>query len=504
MTISDCQRKTVRWTSLVLSAFLALTAGLFLYSANTPLGPCYSSDNSIYMVMGTALANGFRPYLDIFDHKGPLLFVLQWIPQLFGGGFQTITVFIQEVFFLFLCLRMICAITRRFFSIPEWFPQIFYLAYLSSLVGEGNLSEEYCNFFIFVCIYCTLWFFSKPSQPRHRLLICSCIVGACFTVCFLTRANNALPVAGLIVGIFIFLLFSARFPEIGICLVGFISGTLVILIPVFLWLHANNAVEASIQASIFHNLLYSGTTSEYSIGRLRALLYEDYGHAALLFAFFSITGAVTCLFRRQYRGMPLAILLSAGCALIAGFISHKYYDHYLILGIPLAVTGNMLFLSLFKDKIKSRLSVVLLIPCIIWLSSQCYLANQRRLDSNQGQAQFFADARHLSDQIPAQERHRVYPYRVEPKWYVAAHVLPCNRYFFLQETLADANPAVMDEIVESFHSTPPLWLIVYKKDRAFSPPYDSRIQEIIDSQYMEIDSAGSYRLMKYRQTSLGG
>ena len=147
MTISDCQRKIVRWTSLVLSAFLALTAGLFLYSANTPLGPCYSSDNSIYMVMGTALANGFRPYLDIFDHKGPLLFVLQWFPQLFGGGFQTITVFIQEVFFLFLCLRMLCAITRRFFSIPEWFPQIFYLAYLSSLVGEGNLSEEYCNFF---------------------------------------------------------------------------------------------------------------------------------------------------------------------------------------------------------------------------------------------------------------------------------------------------------------------------------------------------------------------
>lgn len=495
MTISDCQRKTVRWTSLLLSAFLALAAGLFLYSANTPLGPCYSSDNSIYIVMGTALANGYRPYLDIFDHKGPLLFVLQWIPQLFGGGFQTITVFIQEVFFLFLSLRMLCTIARRYFRIPELFPQIFYLAYLSSLVGEGNLTEEYCNFFILVCISCTLWFFSKPSQSRQSLLLCSCMVGACFNVCFLTRANNALPVAGLIVGIFIFLLISARFSEIGICVGGFLLGTLVILIPVFLWLHANNAVEASIQASIFHNLLYSETTSEYSVGRLRALLFGDYGHTALLFAFFSLIGAFACLLRRQYHGMSLAILLSAGCALIAGFISHKYYDHYLILGIPLAVTGNLLFLSLFKDKNKSRLSVILLVPCIIWLSSQCYLANQRRLESNQGQAQFFADARHLSAQIPAQELNRVYPYRVEPKWYVAAHLLPCNRYFFLQEVLADANPAVMNEIVDSFHTNPPVWLIIYTKDRAFSPPYDSRIQEIIDSLYKEVDSAGSYRLM---------
>ncbi len=97
--------------------------------------------------------------------------------------------------------------------------------------------------------------------------------------------------------------------------------------------------------------------------------------------------------------------------------------------------------------------------------------------------------------IPDNELNRVYPYRVEPKWYVAAKILPCCRYYFLQETLADANPAVMDEIVSFFHSSPPLWIVIYNEERAFNPPYDSRIQQIIESNYTQISSAGDYRLM---------
>lgn len=35
------------------------------------------SDNAMYLTMGTALAKGYAPYTEIFDHKGPLLFLLQ-------------------------------------------------------------------------------------------------------------------------------------------------------------------------------------------------------------------------------------------------------------------------------------------------------------------------------------------------------------------------------------------------------------------------------------------
>ena len=43
--------------------------------------------------MGTALAQGYAPYTEIFDHKGPLLFLLQMIPQALSGGNSTLAVF---------------------------------------------------------------------------------------------------------------------------------------------------------------------------------------------------------------------------------------------------------------------------------------------------------------------------------------------------------------------------------------------------------------------------
>ena len=89
-------------------------------------------------------------------------------------------------------------------------------------------------------------------------------------------------------------------------------------------------------------------------------------------------------------------------------------------------------------------------------------------------------------------------YRVEPMWYVAAEALPCMRFYFLQEILADADPAVMDEIVATLESDPPEWLVIYY-DRPFSPPYDARVQAIFDTRYAFVQSRGDYQLLRLKE-----
>lgn len=49
---------------------------LFAYN-NTPLGAAIGSDNAMYLTMGTALAKGWAPYVDVFDHKGPRSLLLR-------------------------------------------------------------------------------------------------------------------------------------------------------------------------------------------------------------------------------------------------------------------------------------------------------------------------------------------------------------------------------------------------------------------------------------------
>ena len=101
--------------------------------------------------------------------------------------------------------------------------------------------------------------------------------------------------------------------------------------------------------------------------------------------------------------------------------------------------------------------------------------------------------------VPEEERDRFFAYRVEPRWYVAAEALPCMRFYFLQEILGQADPAVMDEIVQTFDEEPPLWIVIYY-NRPFSPPYDERVQEIFDTRYEFVDARGQYQLLKLKET----
>ena len=75
---------------------------------------------------------------------------------------------------------------------------------------------------------------------------------------------------------------------------------------------------------------------------------------------------------------------------------------------------------------------------------------------------------------------------------------PADSVPFLQEILADADPAVMDEIVACYETEPPKWVVLFY-NRPFSPPYDARVQEILDTRYEFVDARGQYQLLRLKE-----
>lgn len=479
-----------------LTLALALLFSLFFYTFTTPLGPIIGSDNAIYMTMGTALANGYAPYTEVFDHKGPLLFILQWIPQALGGGYSTLAIFVQQVIFLVACLMLIGRIADQF-DAPVLPAQLAYLALNCRLVGGGNLTEEYANLFTLAGIFLMLMTFKNGiPEKTDGLLLRAGILGALTMACFMIRANNALVLCAMVAGLAVGMIAARRFSGLLRCVVGFLVGATLAALPVGIWLAANGALKESIYGSILHNMMYSNTGGA---GRLDALLHMTYGHTAILMAIFSLCGAALLL----RRNMPLSMAMVAGAAAggLSAFISRKFYDHYLILGTPLAVTGICMLLGcgIFRKKWRRAvLSVCVCAVCMIHLGSQGEKINQGRVAEYSGMDTFFADAQELMAQVPTQERNELFAYRVEPKWYVAAEAMPYMRFYFLQETLGQADPAVMDEIVETFENDPPKWLVIYYQ-RAFSPAYDARVQEIFNTQYEFVDARGQYQLLRLKE-----
>lgn len=490
-------RKTC--ATLLTSLLLATAFSLVLYTFNSPLGPGIGSDNAIYLTMGTALAQGYVPYTQIFDHKGPLLFILEAIPQVFAGGYSTFAVWIMEVLFLWGCLLLTAHMTRRLGG-NVLLMQLVYLALCAPIVGGGNLSEEYTNLFTLAGLDVMLRAFSGDDglggADGRKLRLPATCMGALSMLCLLTRANNALALLGATAALALCLLIARRFAPLGACALFFLIGALISAFPVMLWLahYGQGVLSESIYGSIIHNLMYAETDGG---SRIHMLLFSDYGHYALLIALLACAGAAAMYARTRRIAIPLAMVLGAAGAGAAAFVSHKYYQHYLMLGVPMAALGAAALTSLAGRFSASRQCAVLgaaALCCCAALAVTGQQANAQRSADHRAMQALIPDAQALYAQVPKEERGRFMAYRVEPKWYVAAQALPCMRFYFLQETLAQADPRVMDEIVATFEADPPLWLVIFY-NREFGPPYDERVAEIFETCYEFVDAAGEYQLL---------
>ncbi len=482
--------------SLGATLAMAVVFALVFYAFTTPLGPSIGSDNAIYMTMGTALANGYAPYTEIFDHKGPLLFVIETIPQLLSGGYSTLALFAQQVIFLFACL-VLAGRAARMLHAPESLTQIVYLALIGSLVGGGNLTEEYTSVFTFIALLTILRTFGRGlPDTAQNLTARAALLGAMAMLCFLTRANNALVLCAMTLALAAGLLAARRFAQLGQCALGFMLGMLAAALPVCIWLHSQGALAESFYGSIVHNMLYAETGDA---SRMQMLLHSGYGRAAMLMAALSCLGALT--FVKKSPALAFAMVAGAAAAGFAAFVSHKFYDHYLILGAPLAAVGAAAALGALAAKKRREalcVSAAVLALCVCWLGVKGKETDEWRRSEAAGWDQFEQEAQALYANVPQDERDAFMAYRAEPKWYVAAKALPCMRFYFLQEILGQANPAVMDEIVQTFETDPPKWLVIYY-NREFGPPYDPRVAEIFETRYEFVQAQGQYQLLRLKR-----
>lgn len=488
--------KNRKW-SLGLTLVLSVLFSLIFYAFNTPLGPSIGSDNAMYLTMGTAIANGYAPYTEIFDHKGPLLYILQAIPQMISGGYSTLAVFIQQAVFLFICLFLAQHAAEKM-GVPALAVQAVYLALICTQIGGGNLTEEYTNVFTFIGILIMLRFFENGLPlEEQKMFIPAAVLGAMAALCFLVRANNALVLCAMTLMLAVFLALFGRWKTLAQCAGGFLAGVLAAALPVIIWLLAHGALEEAVYGSLIHNMMYADTDGG---SRLQMLLHSQYGHLAILMAALSCLGALTML--KRSVSLAFAMVAGAAAAGLAAFISHKFYQHYLILGAPLAAVGAACVLRCIvrhKKKLGFLSSALVIAISMLWIGKNAIDTNAWRISEREGMEQFVQQAQELYAMVPQEDHDSFMAYRAEPKWYVAARALPCMRFYFLQEILASADPAIMDEIVSEFETDPPKWLVIYY-NREFGPPYDERVNKIFEEKYEFVDSRGTYQLRKLKET----
>jgi hypothetical protein len=252
----------------LLKSDMKIYMGLFLFAFVMALSSSYNPvnfrrmhiDSSVYVTISQGIINGQFPYGDFVDNKGPLAYLIN-VPGLFMGGFTGI--WFTELIFLFVSI-LFAYKTALFFGnkrnalLGTVFSFVVLLVFFTVYTG----AEEYSLPFLMISFY--LFTKNMLSDEQDFKFIELIILGICFSCAVMIRLNMFSLWAGFCLVIFVVTLAKRRFLALGKYIVGFCSGVLIVLIPLYLYLKINDIFDAFLIQVIF-----GGTSRGFGGSNLR-------------------------------------------------------------------------------------------------------------------------------------------------------------------------------------------------------------------------------------------
>jgi len=335
--------RPVRWiTSILLALLPASLLARFLYSIN-PYTAYPSTDSGVFLYLGQALLRGKTPYLDLWDHKGPLIYFLNALGKLLDPGGEW-GVFGLQVVFLLATLFFIYLMLRRSWSKAALYTGLcFYLVLLPFFSQRGNLVEFYALPFYTIGLYAgMLALRSGKIRPLFWL-------GVSAALSFALRPN--------LISVFIVLFLAwgnVNLKKGSLLLKGTLvtlAGALLILLPIVGFFGARGALPDLVDQAFLYNWYYARPSEIGLITRLTTfsadVLPLVLGGLLALYFTLAVQPAGT--------GKPrddLMLVLCASFLLEIGFAGVSGYDfaHYFLPLLLLAAILLVFFTDLLVKK----------------------------------------------------------------------------------------------------------------------------------------------------------
>lgn len=309
---------------------------LVLLAAVIMISICPSSqepgiDSGAFLYIGEQVLQHHLPYVDTFDHKGPVIYYLDAL-GLFLGHRSVWGVWIIEVlgllgatFLGFRVIRSLFGFSSAFWASALW------LITLSSTLEGGNLTEEYGLPLQFLCLY-LLFQSDRKGYSLWRGILIGCASGCLF---FLRPNLIAIPLALIIYSFGRLLLH--RESKISTFSVGIITGGLIVSALVFGHFGYRHALSTFWECAFAYNFSYSHSTP---VQRIHSMIF---GFRLMpLISLASIFAWCLLVYLKRSRRLPTlfsspVVIVSFLAFPIECFLSStsgRAYSHYYMTWLP--------------------------------------------------------------------------------------------------------------------------------------------------------------------------
>lgn len=436
---------------LRLLIFGLIGIGLLSYFAgsSTILYSHYCDDYVVFRAMGEGWLRGMIPYRDLFDHKGPLMYLIQMLALCINDG--KVGIWLLELLFYVIYLELIYSIGRalKVTSVTNCVSIIASVVFLAAYVDNGNNVEGWSLPFITLPILLIVLYIQGQVKS---IRITSLVSGMCFGCVALLRINNGCIIIGIALGILIFFIKERQYGTIIKSVIWFIFGAFLPIIPFMIYFWYNNALYDFVYCNYIFNVHYKAVW-DGGINKINCII-----NAKSLFPCLLLT--VLCLIRlRKSVQLALPICFCAiGIVTFLTFITGASYSHYFLIVAPVA-SLCILYASYFNKLWRMAVAILIIAPVFYWNHNLPMIAYDRiKRNSTTNQS---AQRMEIPSIIPNEELDSIYVFGSFEMSYILmsnGH-LPVGKYFFLQPKIRQVDRYVDADMGKQFESAHPKWIL---------------------------------------------
>ncbi len=327
----DLLKRCICVVVILLLAFIASMQAL-----NNPFrSNGMSIDASVFKYIGWRVTEGQIPYRDTFDHKGPLLYVINALGVMISYQhgvwvFEFIAIAVAFMY-MFKMARLYCGRAASLVALVVCTVPLF------KYFEGGNLTEEYALPFIAMSIYYFAYYFKTGKIGKLGLTLCGLSFGA---VCMLRPNMTAIWIV-MCLAVLIRVIRNNEWSELSRFIGWFVLGFAMVVVPLLAWLGANGALNDFVRDYITFNTSYVSVRERASTGaKISSLLYFM-NEPILMIA----CGAMfyLCWVKKGYFNVAYLVYIVLSLILIS--ISGQTYGHYGMVLVPMMMYPTALLLN---------------------------------------------------------------------------------------------------------------------------------------------------------------
>lgn len=458
-------------------------------------------DSSMFLYFGKGISSGLVPYRDMLDHKGPVLFMLEYLAVLIGLGNIHLGIWLIECIFLlgtlFFLYKSNCIYTRD--KIISALTLLFLTPLFIICYEGGNLSEEYALLFISISFY----LFSQIIVEKRISQVYYVLIGFLGAATFFIRLNM-ITVWGVYCLFLVYLgIKEKNFKQIFQQVRGiFLGGISFVLFIVLFSLYQGNFKEM-IQQAFLMNILYADTLLSERIQTafdFIDLLLRTGIFPIIIIYFISFLNIQNRTIKRTHIPIIIFLVLNFLTVILSG----RFYKHYLtteIASLSVIVSFSIQFILLnINGKIRRLVSLVLIL--IIALPAGYEALKNHNLSFSKYESANQQEIESLSKYIKKNSSvdDKIYVHNLDANIYLLSERYSNSRFFVIPAVNYDNFPELKREFKRDLNFKSPKF-IVLSRDFSANPNASSNlnifISEVIEEKYHLISPIKSENFLTY-------